>query len=196
MIHHPNAVLRYYNEDDQLELMYLWVMSIEQGYGMAGTSASAKYYSHWYPLNFNMGPLVVTGRVPYQVDYNNLSEYIRRHQRLMASEAGYTNIKGDTEHALNLLRFELKSEGVFVDGFIKSFNARQKRFDVAPEFTFEFEVIKDGFQDIAVKDSMISHAISDAWHLGLNVIPGEFDLDNLLDPSTISPDPPDPGDNN
>ena len=188
-IHHPNAVIFYFDDDQIQRDQMLWVMDIYQTYGMAGSTSSAKYYRHWYPMNFNMGPMTIKGRVRTQTDYNNLSEFIRRHQRLMASESGQTNIRGDAQDDLHLMRLEIKSEAVFVDGFIKNFKADQHRFNVAPEFTFDFEVIRDGFQDVTTGNANISQAIHDAWHIGLNLIPGELVINDIADAAILPPPP-------
>jgi len=186
-IHHPNAVIFYFDEDDIQRTQELWVMDIYQTYGMAGSTSKAKYYQHWYPMNFSMGPMTIKGRVRTQTDYNNLAEFIRRHQRLMASESGQTNVKGDSQDDLHFMRLEIKSEAIYVDGFIKSFKADHHRFNVAPEFEFNFEVMRDGFQDVVTGDANVSQALHDAWFIGVNLIPGELTISDVADTTILPP---------
>jgi hypothetical protein len=148
----PNASLSY---NDQRIL--LWVMELDQDYGMAGQTFQSHMYSHWYPLSFQLSPLTVKGRTRTQADYNALIEFIREHQRFVASSSGDSNFSND----LSLLKLVVPSEGINVLGVIKSIKGEQIRFNPAPPYEFQFEVWKDGHEDLAVAN--ISMVVHDGW---------------------------------
>ncbi len=85
------------------------------------------------------------------------------------------------------MRLEIKSEAIYVDGFIKSFKAEQIRYNVAPQYECNFEVMRDGFQDVAIGDAAVSQAVGDAWFLGLNLIPTELTISDTADGSILPP---------
>src|SRR5437868_7950439 len=115
MINIPNAFLEYVGGKHPL-----WVMELEQDFGMAGRVSQSKMFAHWYPLNFTQSALKITGRVQVQSDYNALAQYIRGHQRHIASQGGFNQTTG-----LSLLTLQVPSEGIWVNGVIKSFQDRK-----------------------------------------------------------------------
>lgn len=137
------AYLRYRNLEGNLTHFNLWVMEYSQPHHLAGSDAQSKLYKHFYPRSYAPGNITVKGRVPDQEVYDNLAKYIRSHHELLMDPrvSGASNLNSGTQ--LPLFSFGVPSEGIAVQGFIVNFEAGAKRWNVAPEFTFDFTVIKD-----------------------------------------------------
>lgn len=136
-----NATLSYPVATNKSKAFGIWIMKYEQGHRVGGSSAQSKWFKHFYPRGYAPGAITVTGRVPNQYTYDLLAEFVRGHQEFMIQSAGASNLSGRSQ--VPLLHLALPSENIYVDGWVDAFNAGAKRFNPAPEFTFEFSVIKD-----------------------------------------------------
>lgn len=156
--HEYNAHLRYTDENNKNHYYYLWVMDYDQPFELAGSEEQSKKYQHFYAKSYAPGDMTVTGRSPYQTEYNNLAEYIREFHWRLINATPASNAKGDF---IPMLKLVIPSEGISVHGLIKSFKAGARRFNVAPPFTFDFMVIKNDHQSTINFKS--SYAIRSTW---------------------------------
>lgn len=160
--HEYNAHLFYKDEKRRGHYFYLWVTDYDQPFELAGAEEQSKLYQHFYAKSYAPSDMTVMGRTPHQTHYNSLAEYIRIFQLRMVSATPASNAPGDF---IPMLTLKIPSEGIDVQGFIKSFKAGAKRFNVAPEFTFDFVVIKNvpADQYIGTVGFAPSTAIKNNW---------------------------------
>lgn len=160
--HEYNAHLHYKDEHKKNHYFYLWVMDYDQPFVLSGAEEQSKRYQHFYAKSYAPGDMTVSGRSPYQTQYNNLAEYIREFHNRLLNHTPASNAPGDF---IPMLNFVIPSEGVDVHGIIKSFKAGARRFNVAPPFTFDFMVIKNVPADkyIGTVGFYPSTAIRDNW---------------------------------
>jgi len=156
--HAYNAWLHFVDNSKKAHYFYIWVMEYDQPFELAGVEEQAKKYQHFYSKSYAPGDMTVTGRSPYQTEYNNLAEYIRAYHNALINSAPASNAKGDF---IPLLTLHIPAEGVSVTGVIKSFEAGAKRFNVAPPFTFDFMVIRNAHQ--ITTNFTPSHVIRSTW---------------------------------
>lgn len=160
--HEYNAHFHYKDAHNKHHYFYFFVMDYDQPFELAGSEEQSKNYKHFYAKSYAPGDMTITGRSPYQTQYNNFAEYIREFHNRLVNHTGQSNAPGDFIPMLHLL---IPSEGVDVYGLVKSFKAGARRFNVAPEFTFDFMVIKNQPADqyIGVVGFAPSTAIKDNW---------------------------------
>lgn len=124
-----------------------WLTEYSQSHEMGGSRRFAKMYGHWYSKNYSPGLLRVSGRVRSQKKYEQLAEFVRKHQILIAKSSGKSNIQGGGIPLMNLGVVRGGSdwnENFRVWGWIESFSAGANKDNVkAPKFTFEFYTVRD-----------------------------------------------------
>lgn len=118
-----------------------WLMEVSQAHALSGKVVQAKMFSHFYAKSYAPGAVSITGRVRTQVQYDQLAEFIRAHQKLMVSQSGRSNAPGTD--AISLMTLGIPDENLYYAGWIPTFSGGAKRFNPAPEFTFNFEVVHD-----------------------------------------------------
>lgn len=139
-ISQPNAYLAFKNSNGQLSTFLLWVMEYEQPHAMQGSSHQSFGYKRYYPKSYAPGKITVKGRLPDMNQQNQLGEFIREHQRLTLSKAGASNLNSNP---IVLMNFGIPKDGFSVAGLIPTFRAERRRYNPGPEYTFDFEVIRD-----------------------------------------------------
>lgn len=179
-----NAFLRYTTPKGKTLQYNMWVMEYSQPHQVSGNSSQARMYKHFYPKSYSPGDIAVTGRVRTQLDYNNLARYIRGHHEAMMAVPGGSNLSSGS--ILPLIKLFITAEGINVDGFVKSFQAGAKRFNVAPEFQFSFTVIKDAHSKNT--DMRAGYAVRQLW-TGSFINEGSINFQSL-DPTTPTPSAP------
>lgn len=153
-----NAGLIYTPPHRPTQNYNMWVTEYSQPHDLAGSSSQSKLFQHFYPRSYSPGSLTIQGHVPLQEDYNNLGKFIRKHHMILMGLSGRSNV-GATQ--LPLMKFVLPSEGIYVEGYVKTFEDGAKRFAVAPEYTLEFIVVKDAHSKNL--DIRSSYAIRSMW---------------------------------
>jgi hypothetical protein len=133
--------LTYTNAGGTRRIFRFYIETIEQSQNLAGSSQQAKMYQHFYARSYAPAPVHVTGRVRDQPMYDDLGEFIRAHQKLLITTAGRNNVF-DNER-LPMMRLNIPSENLAYNGWVNAFEGGAKRFNVAPQFDFDFEVISD-----------------------------------------------------
>lgn len=171
----PNAKVYFNTSGGNVVEKNLWIMEISQGHEIRGKGAQSLLFHHFYPTSYAAGPMKVKGRVPNQAHYDYLGQVIRSHQVMIANNRGATNTVAYND--LALLKLEIPSEGILVEGFIKKFNAGAKRFNPAPEFEFEFEVIRDRHW----KSTPVSRIVRDTFFRSGEVFEEELEISNEPD---------------
>lgn len=190
----PNAYLQFWDSNTgQYVRRNIWVDKIEQAHTMSGSTAQTLWFQHFYPKSYAPGPVKVSGRVPTQAHYDRLADHIRMHHGLLAEERGNSTIKGtndsDTYH-LNLMKLEVlkniqppeyyAKEQFTVWGWVISFPAGAKRFNPAPPFTFDFEVILDRHSKNTTPDLVSKEYNASQWFMDVftfnQVFPDEVEL--------------------
>lgn len=149
------------------EKLDFWIEEIEANFGMTGSKAQSRGVREFMPHNINQPTVTVTGRAANSFQYNRMASFVRASHydalnleelgttvrtMLVGEEGSETRIKADT------VRFVLRKQpekspqpwsgrhvkGPHVpwvlEGYIKSFKAGAERFEVAPQFVFEFSV--------------------------------------------------------
>lgn len=139
-IKQSNAYLSYRNSSGQRVTFLLWVMEFEQPHSLEGASNQSFGYKQFYPKSYAPSKISVTGRLPDADQHEQLGKFVRDHQKMMLAHAGAGNISG---RQIALMTFAVPSEGILVTGFIPSFRTERRRFNPAPEYTFEFEPVTD-----------------------------------------------------
>lgn len=154
----PNG--RFVNQRN--EKIDFWIEEIETGFGMSGTTAQSRTLRQFMPHSIVQPSIRVTGRAPNSFQYNRLASFVRAshwnalHTGLLAREGfvRHENINGKTV-TVPTVRLIVRNgsskgfpyngrhvKGIHVpwalEGYIKSMKAGAKRFDQAPQFSFEF----------------------------------------------------------
>lgn len=155
-----NSFLSYtpYNKKTALRFN-MYVMEYSQPHVLSGTNQQSKLYQHFYPKSYSPGDISVIGRVVSQTDYDNLSVYIRNFHLSLMSAPGSSNAANGEQ--IPLMTLYIDGEGINVQGIVKTFAAGAKRFNVAPQFTFDFTVIKDAHS--ANSDMIPGYAVRQMW---------------------------------
>jgi len=177
-IKRPNAYIQYWDSDAALyHRRYLWVMEIEQAHELAGSTAQSKLFQHFYSKSYTPGAMKVGGRVPTQDHYDMLTQFYRAWQMIIMASAGGSNLLDPShpEYTLPLMRLVIPSEDISYDGLIMGFVGGRKRFNIAPPFTFNFEVIQDN-HSIAITQP--TKAIANFFFNGPEILKGETQLDS------------------
>jgi hypothetical protein len=125
----------------KLRVYRFWPEILEQTHGINGSKSQSHTWQHFYSKNYAAGQLQITGRVRYQEQYDQLAQFIRDHQFLLVTQIGASN--DDNGDQLSLMTLSVPSENLSWAGWIPRFQGGAKRFNVAPEVTFGFEVITD-----------------------------------------------------
>lgn len=155
-----NSFLKYTPIGKKTALRYnMYVMEYSQPHALSGSAQQSKLYKHWYPKSYSPGDITVVGRVRDQTDYDNLAVFIRGFHQSLMSAAGRSNAANGNQ--IPLMRLYIDGEGVNIDGVIKSFKAGAQRFNVAPQFTFDFTVIKDSHSKNS--DMVPGYALRQMW---------------------------------
>lgn len=153
-----NAALIYTPPGKNTLHYNMWVTEYSQPHTLAGTTAQAKLFKHFYPNSYAPGAISIKGRVPTQKDYNNLGTFIRNHHMLLMGLPGLSNA-GSKQ--LPLMKLVVDGEGIVVEGFVESFDDGAQRFNVAPEFQLDIVVIKDLHSKN--QDIIPAYAMRSAW---------------------------------
>jgi len=124
-----------------LRIFRFWLMEIEQTHTLSGKVSQSKLYSHFYAKSYAPGRVAIQGRVRTQEQYDALASFIRAHQKLMVDQPGRSN--SASTDALSLMTLGIKDENLYYAGWIPTFQGGAKRFNPAPPFNFDFEVIHD-----------------------------------------------------
>lgn len=158
--HNFNSYLQYTDDQTGIKQTYrMWTMEYTQPHTLAGADSQSKMYKHFYPRSYSPGEIAVTGRVPLQKDYDNLGEFVRKHHLVLMRSSGLSNVGIGAQ--LPLMRLAIPNEGIYVEGILKSFQAGAKRFAVAPQFTFNFTVVKDSHSKNANMNA--GYALRNFW---------------------------------
>jgi len=138
-----NARIAYTKENGLIAKFYLWVNEYSQAHAVGGSNAQSKMFQHFYPKNYSPGTVSVIGRVRDLHTYERLGEFIRAHQiTILQGPPRVANI-GSIDNQIPLMSLSIPDENYYIEGWIQPFIAGTKRFNVAPEFRFEFFVVKD-----------------------------------------------------
>lgn len=188
MKHRFNAYLQFQDITGNTNTFAMWVMQYTQAHQLAGQEYQSKLFKHFYPRSYSPGDMMVTGRVPYQNDYDNLAEFIRSHQITMMGQPGLSNIAdGNSSSTLSLMILGIPSEGIEVSGIVKQFQAGAKRFNVAPEFQFNFFIVQDRHSTLT---EVPLETLSRVWSGDYVALPSNNN--NLSNPVINNPLPPIP----
>lgn len=136
-----NSYLKYTPIGKSALRYNMWVTEYSQPHALSGSSQQSKMYKHFYPKSYSPGDIAIIGRVRDQTDYNNLAIFIRKFHLELMSAPGASNAAGGKQ--VPLMTLYIQGEGLNVQGLVGSFQAGAKRFNIAPEFRFNFTVIKD-----------------------------------------------------
>jgi hypothetical protein len=184
-VHDYNAYLRYRDLSGKIHIHKFWVMSYTQPFQLSGEEAQSKRFRHFYAKNYMPGDMTVVGRTPHQEGYNALAEFIRAHHMVLMNDPGANN--KNKKDFIRLMMLAIPNEGVQFSGIIKSFSAGAKRFNVAPEYTFDMMVIHNHNSLSFIP----SYAIRRAW-IG-NLVPSDtrnlFRNSQAADPTGPGPKP-------
>src|SRR6476646_5017673 len=133
-----NASMVYKDAKKKRHRFEFYIMSYTQPFELAGSHSQAKRYQHFYAKSYAPGDMSFVGRSVHQTQYNNFAEYVREFHNRILNATPASNAKGDF---IPLVQLEIPLEGINVHGLVKSFVAGAKRFNVAPQFSFDFMVI-------------------------------------------------------
>lgn len=181
-----NSYLSYVPLGKKKQRYNMWVMEYSQPHAVSGSSSQSKMYKHFYPRSYSPGNISVIGRVRDQHDYNNLAIFIRKfHQNLMAAP-GASNLSNGRQ--IPLMTLFIADEGINVQGIVGSFEAGAKRFNVAPEYRFDFTVIKDAHSKNT--DMRAAYAMRRMW-TGTFIDEGPINnnTENLQQPGGVASPP-------
>lgn len=156
----PNAYLTYKSQSGQMTTFLLWVMTYSQPHQMEGSSHQSFGYKRYYPKSYAPGKVRVEGRLPNADQHQQLGDFIREHQRLLLANRGLSNLGANQ---LPLMNLGIPKEGFYVSGFIPNYTVERKRFNPAPEYTFEFEAIRDRH---STNSSIVPAAAIRSWWTG------------------------------
>lgn len=137
----------------------MYVMEYSQPHALSGAAQQSKLFKHFYPKSYTPGDITVIGRVVSQDDYNNLAVFIRGFHLNLMNAGGSSNASNGEQ--IPLMHLYIDGEGINIDGLILSFEAGAKRFNVAPQFTFDFTVIKDAHSKNS--DMIPGYALRQMW---------------------------------
>lgn len=135
-----------------------WLTNLDQTHSLAGEVRQSLLWQHFYARSYAPSLLSVQGRVRTQAQYDDLAEFVRAHQRQLVLQPGRNNAD---DSSLALMRLDIPSEGLYYAGWVKSFPGGAKRFNPAPPFTFQFEVIND--RHSSNSNLVPSSAIRSVW---------------------------------
>jgi hypothetical protein len=133
----------------KIETFDLWVTETNHGYATRGVSMASRYYKKYYPQYFEKMPIQVKGICSDEVEYNYLSRFIRQQQ-----------VDSVTDHN-NLMLLEVPASGIRCIGLIPSFKGgietQNSGIPIAPEYNFEFIVLRDlnDTNDTAFNDELM-----------------------------------------
>jgi hypothetical protein len=170
-----NAAIKY-NSSGKLLGLGLWVMEYSQTHDLGGSSQQSKWYKHFYPRSYAPGTITVSGRVRTQQRYDQVVEFIRGHQETMIQKAGSSN--AGTKNQLPLLKLSIPSENLYVEGWVASIAGGAKRFNPAPEYTFEFFVVKDAH---SMNTDLRPASVMRSWWNGSIIDAGEIHNEVQID---------------
>jgi hypothetical protein len=179
-----NASLKYTTYGGHQLGFGLWIMEYSQSHDLAGSASQSKFFKHFYPRSYSPGPVTVTGRVSTQFRYDQLAEFIRFHQEVMVQNSGLSNA-GDNQ--LPLLKLSIPSENFYVEGWIEAFASGAKRFNPAPEYTFDFTVVKDQHSlNVDLRPASVIRSWWNASIFNIGEIHNETDVD-VIDGTAPNP---------
>jgi hypothetical protein len=154
-----NATLIYRLKGGRVQQFNLWVMRLEQPHMLTGATYQSRTKRHFYPRSYAPGDITVGGRLPHEESLQNLSLYIRKHQRAVLNVPNaerFARVNPKAPGFQRLMRLSIPSENILVRGWIPDFSITKKGvFNVAPEFSFNFFVVFDN----TARDIGISHRI-------------------------------------
>jgi hypothetical protein len=171
-----NAAIKFTNASGKQLGLGLWVMEYSQSHDLAGDISQSKWYRHFYPRSYSPGAITVTGRVRTQQRYDQVTEFVRQHQELMIQRAGYSN--AGTRYQLPLMSLSIPFENIYVEGWIASIQAGAKRFNPAPEYTFDFLVVKDSH---SMNIDLRPASVIRSWWNGSIIDAGEIHNEVVID---------------
>lgn len=157
-----NAAIRYRNSG-----FGLWVMGLNQTHALGGSSAQSKWFKHFYTKSYSPGVMNVTGRVRTQHRYDQLAEFIRAHHEVLLSGESFSNTSEGIQ--IPLMKLSIPSENLYMDGWIENFQGGAKKFNPAPEFSFDFFIIRDNH---SANYEMIPASVIRSWWEGHSIYAG------------------------
>lgn len=134
---------------------YLWVYEVQASFGLSGSTGQSQMLREFFPHNINDVTLTVTGQCANTTQYNKLAQFVRTQQWLALKNIS----NGTPSTALVALQLNSTYDGKtapsvpktptykgphrpwLVTGYITSIAAGATAHEVAPEFTFGFEVV-------------------------------------------------------
>lgn len=148
------------------EKIDFWIEDITATFGMTGSKAQSRSVREFMPHNVNQPAITVKGRAANSFQYNRMASFVRTSHwnSLNLDQLGdatrqiLLGEKGETRVNANTIRFILRArpEGMKVpwkgrnvkgshvpwvlEGYVKGFKAGAERFEVAPQFEFEYFV--------------------------------------------------------
>lgn len=155
-----NGWLQYKPVRKGIQGFRFWVMEYSQAHQLSGTQAQSKMFQHFYARSYAAAPISVTARVRDDAEYHKLAKYIRGHHEELMRNPGMSNVRGGE---LPLMGLGIKDEGIYVTGWVESFEAGAKRFNVAPEVSFDFVVVQDSH---SANTNMRPLSVTRAWWTG------------------------------
>lgn len=162
-IHRSNAFL----DDGSGNRVYLWVDDMGASFNISGSTAQSYNQRAFYPHNLGQLMLTVHGQTPNESEYGRVAEFVRHSHkkavtngqffRLVIAEGGHnpdvanppTTTRDQQVHGV-----KGRHEAVDVDGYVLSIDRKHERFVNAPEWEFQFVILRSkGF--LGLKDDVI-----------------------------------------
>jgi hypothetical protein len=142
----------------------MWVTDFEMSFSVNGTVGQSRYRRQFFPKSFNQPTINVKGVMPNQKEYNRLASFIREcHFEALTGNQDLYNLKDQqsgraargSSQSIQTVTLLIKNAGpageskplrnvkgrhraMQLDGYIKNIAAGARKFEFAPEFTFEF----------------------------------------------------------
>lgn len=165
---------RFVNQTN--EKLDFWIEEIEANFGMTGQKAQSRNVREFMPHNVNQPSITVTGRTTNSFQYQRIASFVRvsHYNSLNMGNLGEevrTVVVGEGEEQTRIkaqtVRLYVRaqpqgfpepwsgrhSKGAhsawMLEGYIKNFKAGAERFEVAPQFTFEFMVASSATTETA-----------------------------------------------
>ncbi len=179
-----NAYLTFSTSQGQ-QRFNINVMEFYQTHALTGSEHQAHNHKHFYARSYAPGHVEVQGRTRTQDGYNRLAAYIRRHHRLMINQHGRHNVGTNRNKHLSLMTLGIPTENFYVAGWITSFEAGEKRFNPAPPFTFNFQVVQDK-HSVRLNNARISRLVQSYFWQGVNALEIQPQAESAVGSGVIS----------
>lgn len=136
-----NASLSFW-DGKRVRAYNFWLTEVSQDHQLSGTARQSRMYQHFYGRSYSPGQVQIIGKVKNQTQYNTLAKFVRHHHEALMSAVGGGNLTTNT-NGLPLMSLHIQAESLYYSGWISTFQGGAKRFNVAPEISFGFEVVND-----------------------------------------------------